>query len=127
MNGYDGYYPQYQFYQGPRPGRQFDPKYLNDALIQLLFKSQGQQQILDAFTPGGTGGSGAPAQGGNAYLDQLLAQQQQAPAPAAQAAPLQQLLEEEMRKRTGNNTQFNLEGGGMIDRQGYGGLGMAGY
>jgi hypothetical protein len=123
MNGYDGYYPQYQFYQGPRPSRQFDPKYLNDALIQLLFKTQGQQQILDAFTPGGTGGSGAPAQGGNAYLDQLLAQTQQAaPAAPQTVAPLQQLLEEEGRKRN-----MMLEGGGMIDRQGYGGLGMAGY
>jgi hypothetical protein len=124
MNGYDGYHPQYQFYQGPRPGRQFDPKYLNDALIQLLFKSQGQQQILDAFTPGAGGGSGAPAQGGNAYLDQLLAQQQQAAPQAApqMAAPLQQLLEEEGRKRN-----MMLEGGGMMDRQGYGGLGMAGY
>jgi hypothetical protein len=125
---YDGNYPQYQFYQGPRPSRQFDPKYLNDALIQLLFKTQTQGQILDAFTPGAGGGSGAPAQGGNAYLDQLLAQQQgAAPAAPQTAAPLQQLLEEEMRKRTGNNTQFNLEGGGMMDRQGYGGLGMAGY
>jgi hypothetical protein len=125
MNGYDGNYPQYQFYQGPRPGRQFDPKYLNDALIQLLFKTQGQQQILDAFTPGGTGGSGAPAQGGNAYLDQLLAQTQQAAPQAApqMAAPLQQLLEEEGRKKR----NMMLEGGGMIDRQGYGGLGMAGY
>jgi hypothetical protein len=124
MNGYDGNYPQYQFYQGPRPGRQFDPKYLNDALIQLLFKTQGQQQILDAFTPGGTGGSGAPAQGGNAYLDQLLAQTQQGAAPAAQAmAPLQQILEEAPRRKR----EMMIEGGGMIDRQGYGGLGMAGY
>jgi hypothetical protein len=126
MNGYDGYYPQYQFYQGPRPGRQFDPKFLNDALIQLLFKSQTQGQILDAFTPGAGGGSGAPAQGGNAYLEQLLAQTQQGAAPAAPAAqaaaPLQQLLEEEGRKRN-----IMMDGGGMIDRQGYGGLGMAGY
>jgi hypothetical protein len=126
MTGYDGNYPQYPTYYGPRPGRQFDPKYLNDALIQLLFKTQGQQQILDAFTPGGTGGSGAPAQGGNAYLDQLLTQTQQAAPQAApqMAAPLQQLLEEEGRKKYGN---MMLEGGGMMDRQGYGGLGMAGY
>jgi hypothetical protein len=117
MNGYDGNYPQYQFYQGPRPRREFDPKYLNDALIQLLFKTQTQGQILDAFTPGAGGGAGAPAQGGNAYLDQLLAQTQQ-------AAPLQQLLEEEGRKKYGN---MMLEGGGMMDRGGYGGLGMAGY
>jgi hypothetical protein len=125
MNGYDGNYPQYQFYQGPRPSRQFDPKFLNDALIQLLFKSQTQGQILDAFTPGAGGGSGAPAQGGNAYLDQLLAQTQQAAPQAApqMAAPLQQLLEEEGRKKR----NMMLEGGGMIDRQGYGGLGMAGY
>lgn len=126
MTGYDGNYPQYPTYYGPRPGRQFDPKYLNDALIQLLFKTQGQQQILDAFTPGYTGGSGAPAQGGNAYLDQLLAQSQQAapaaPVAAQQASPLAALLEDEAKKRN-----IMMDGGGMIDRQGYGGLGMAGY
>jgi hypothetical protein len=130
MNEYDGNYPQYPMYFGPRPSRQFDPKYLNDALIQLLFKTQGQQQILDAFTPGGSGGSSASAQGqgGASYLDQLLAQQQQAQAPAqapaAQAAaPLQQLLEEETRKKR----NMMMDGGGMIDRGGYGGLGMSGY
>ena len=124
---YDGNYPQYQFYQGPRPDRQFDPKMLDNALLQLLFQSQTQNQLLDAFTPGGAGGSGAPAQGGGSYLEQLLAQSQQAPAaqqtPAAQApaSPVAQVLAEAKKR------QMMMDGGGMVDRSGYGGLGMSGY
>jgi hypothetical protein len=114
----------------------YPEKYRNDALMQALMKNNVLDQLLYAFDPAnfrqtpeplplydprGTGQSG-----GGSYLDQLLGQQGQQPAAlqaqVPQANPLQQLLEEEARKR-----QAMMDGGGMIDRQGYGGLGMAGY
>jgi hypothetical protein len=115
----------------------YPEKYRTDALLQQLLKNNTLDQLLYAFDPGlfqqtpnplplydprGTGQNGP---GGGSYLDQLLAQTQQAPAPVAPmpqaAAPLQQILQEAPRKKR------EWESGGMVDRQGYGGLGMAGY
>lgn len=114
----------------------YPEQYRNDPLIQALFKNNVLDQLLYAFDPGNFRQTPQPmplydpnqqamAGQGGSYLDQLLAQTQaaQAPvAPAAQAAaPLQQILQEAPRKKR------EWESGGMIDRQGYGGLGMAGY
>jgi hypothetical protein len=116
----------------------YPEKYRTDALLQQLLKNNTLDQLLFAFDPSNfrqtpeplplydPRGTGQGGQGGGSYLDQLLGQQGQQAAPqqaaAPQIAPLQQLLEEEARKRN-----MMLEGGGMMDRQGYGGLGMAGY
>jgi hypothetical protein len=134
MNGYDGMYPQYQFYQGPRPGTEFDPKFGTDALMQLLFQQQTKQQLLDAFVPGGSTGSGMPMQqpqgspAGASFLEQLLAaipQQNATPAaPAAPVAPVAPVAPANTQKKRKPATQ---DGGGMVDRGGYGGLGMSGY
>jgi hypothetical protein len=60
----DNNYPQYQFFNGgPMQQPQFDQKYLNDTLLNKLFQTQAQQQLLSAFTP---------AQGGMSFLEQLL-------------------------------------------------------
>jgi hypothetical protein len=119
----------------------YDPKYRNEALLTELLRNNTLDQLLFAFDPanfrqtpepmplynpnqtgqgGPQGGGGA---GGGSYLDQLLAGTQQAPAaaPAAAAAPLMQILEEPKKRK------IMMDGGGRIDRSGYGGLGMSGY
>ena len=98
-NNYDGYYPQYQFASGglmqalsPNQAA-YDPKFLQDSLLQKLFEEQTKQQILNAFTPGagGSTGGGVPGGvsapgGGLSFLEQLLAST--APVPASPPAPV---------------------------------------
>jgi len=114
----------------------YDPKYRNDALVQELLKGNVLDQILYAFDPANFRQTPQPLPlydpnptgqnaGGSSYLDQLLAGTQQAPAAApvaaSAAAPLMQILEDPKKRK------ITVDGGGMIDRSGYGGLGMSGY
>jgi hypothetical protein len=115
----------------------YPEKYRTDELLQELLKNNTLDQLLYAFDPKNFRQTPQPmplydpngtGQGDASYLDQLLGQQGQQPAAppaqaqAPQANPLQQLLEEETRKR-----QMMMDGGGRMDRGGYGGLGMSGY
>lgn len=119
MNGYDGYYPQYQFAQGglmqalsPQQAA-YDPKFLQDSLLQKLFQEQTKQQILNAFTPGG-GANGIPGGVmsnpiGQSYLEQLLASTTPVPAsppapkPVAPPAPAPVPVQVDTRKRRVTN------------------------
>jgi hypothetical protein len=114
----------------------YPERYRNDQLVQELMKNGVLDQLLYAFDPANFRQTPEPmplydprgtGQGDTSYLDQLLGQQGQppatppAPAQAPQANPLQQLLEE------ARNRQAMMDGGGRMDRGGYGGLGMSGY
>ena len=117
----------------------YDQKYRNEKLLAELLRNNTLDQLLFAFDPANfrqtpepmplynpnpTGQSSQPGAGGS-YLDQLLqgmpAGAPAAPAPAPAQIPIMPNAEE-LKKR-----KAMMDGGGMIDRGGYGGLGMSGY